>query len=107
MYNQHEIDLLQKVDTTVVLANQKPIRPRGMLTDVIVKVGDCYYPVDFLVLDCEKHVKSTPHTVILGRPFLATAHAVINCADGMVSMRFGDRKLSLNVFSSLTDLNAE
>ena len=45
--------------------------------------------------------------VILGRPFLATAHAVIDCANGTVNMRFGERTLSLNVFSSLTDPNAE
>ncbi len=32
---------------------------------------------------------------------------MIDCANGTVNTRFGERTLSLNVFSSLTDPNAE
>ncbi|KAI3744631.1 hypothetical protein L1987_57719 [Smallanthus sonchifolius] len=54
--------------------------------------------VDFLVLDC---VKNTEPTIILGRSFLATAQANINCAEGTVRMRFGAQKTSLKIFSNL------
>ncbi|XP_021986493.1 uncharacterized protein LOC110882912 [Helianthus annuus] len=94
---------VQVVNTTVVLADQTPMCPRGIVRDVIVKVEECYYPVDFLVLDCATSSKNTHPPVILGRPFLATAHAIINCVDGTVSMRFGDRELRLNVFSDATN----
>ncbi|MDV3153341.1 MAG: hypothetical protein Q8755_03110, partial [Candidatus Phytoplasma australasiaticum] len=77
------------------------------LTDVIVKVEDGYYPVDFLVIDCASTVESTQHSVILGRPFLATAHAVIDCAKGTVGMKFGDREFNLNVFMNLTNSSTE
>ncbi|KAJ0456881.1 putative aspartic peptidase domain superfamily [Helianthus annuus] len=103
LYDQYDFGPLQKVNTTVVLADQTPICPRGIVRDVIVKVEDCYYPVDFLVLDCATSSKNTHSPVILGRPFLATAHAIINCVDGTVSMKFGDRELRLNVFSNATD----
>ncbi|KAI3802769.1 hypothetical protein L1987_30912 [Smallanthus sonchifolius] len=98
LYDQHDFGPLQRVNTTVVLADQTPAHPRGIVKDVIVKVGEFYYPVDFLVLDC---VKDTGPTIILGRPFLATAQANINCAEGTVRMRFGAQKMSLKIFSNL------
>ncbi|KAJ0911018.1 putative transcription factor interactor and regulator CCHC(Zn) family [Helianthus annuus] len=85
LYDQYDFGPLQKVNTTVVLADQTPMCPRGIVRDVIVKVEDCYYPVDFLVLDCATSSKNTHSPVILCRPFLATAHAIINCVDGTVN----------------------
>ncbi|XP_022011548.1 uncharacterized protein LOC110911259 [Helianthus annuus] len=103
LYDQYDFGLLKKFDTPVVLADQTPTHPRGMVEDVIVKVDDCYYPVDFLVVDYVGCVEDTQPVVILGRPFLATANAIINCATGTVSIKFGDRKLNLNVFPSFTN----
>ncbi|XP_021971618.1 uncharacterized protein LOC110866777 [Helianthus annuus] len=80
-----------------------PTYPRGMVEDVIVKVDDCYYSVDFLVVDYVGCVGDTQPIVILGRPFLATANAIINCATGTVTMKFGDRELNLNVFPKFTN----
>ncbi|XP_022019306.1 uncharacterized protein LOC110919343 [Helianthus annuus] len=97
LYDQYDFGPLQKVKSTVVLADQTPIGLRGIIKNVIVKVGEFFYPVDFLVLDC---AKNTQPTVILGRPFLATTKAIINCAEGTVRMRFGDTKMSLKLFSS-------
>ncbi|GJX41057.1 putative nucleotidyltransferase, ribonuclease H [Tanacetum coccineum] len=42
--------------------------PRGILEDVIVKVDDFYYPVDFFVMDTESLYKDVQPTIILGRP---------------------------------------
>ncbi|GJS75756.1 reverse transcriptase domain-containing protein [Tanacetum coccineum] len=42
--------------------------PRGILEDVIVKVDDFYYPVDFFVMDTESPYKDVQPTIILGRP---------------------------------------
>ncbi|XP_022028645.1 uncharacterized protein LOC110929774 [Helianthus annuus] len=103
LYDQYDFGPLKKFDTPVVLADQTPTHPRGMVEDVIVKVDDCYYPVDFLVVDYVGCVGDTQPIVILGRPFLATANAIINCATGTVSMKFGDRELNLNVFPKFTN----
>jgi len=48
--------------------------PVGVLEDVQIKVGDLYVPVDFVILEMEEDTR-TP--IILGRPFLATASAVL------------------------------
>ena len=38
-------------------------------------------------------------TVILGRPFLATANAIINCRNGSMRLTFGDMTREVNVFN--------
>ena len=36
--------------------------------------------------------------IILGRPFLATANAIINCRNGVIQLTFGNMTLELNIF---------
>ncbi|KAJ0454904.1 putative aspartic peptidase domain superfamily, DNA/RNA polymerase superfamily [Helianthus annuus] len=89
------------------MADMSPKLPRGMLHDVIVKIQDFYYPVDFLVLDSTSKQVDKQANVILGRPFLATANAQVGCRDGTVDLTFGNRKLRLNVFTNATNPFAE
>ncbi|RVW66463.1 hypothetical protein CK203_065766 [Vitis vinifera] len=37
-------------------------------------------------------------TIILGRPFLATSNAIINCRNGVMQLTFGNMTLELNIF---------
>ena len=54
-----------------------------MVEDVLVKIGHFYYPVDFIVLDYQLVLHPSADTpIILGRPFLATTNALINCRNG-------------------------
>ncbi|KAI3755926.1 hypothetical protein L1987_55736 [Smallanthus sonchifolius] len=103
LYDQSDFGPLQRVDTTIVLADLSLKLPRGIVTDVIVKVEDFYYPVDFLVLDYESNYKDRQPNVILGRPFLRTANTQINCGNGTVDMTFGNQKLRFNVFTNLSN----
>ena len=58
-----------------------------------------YYPVDFVVLDTEPIASGPNHVpIILGRPFLATANAIINCRNGVMQLTFGNMTLELNFF---------
>ncbi|XP_076949339.1 uncharacterized protein LOC143621957 [Bidens hawaiensis] len=74
-----------------------------MLHDVIVKVEDFYFPVYFLVLDYISGERTKQPTVILGRLFLATANAKIDCRTGTVDLAFGNHKLRLNVFTHVNN----
>ena len=49
--------------------------PEGVSDNVLVKVGNLMFPLDFVVLDIEKD-EEIP--IILGRPFLATARALVD-----------------------------
>jgi len=41
----------------------------------------------------------SPIRVILGRPFLPTSNALINCRNGMMKLSFGNMTLDLNIFN--------
>ncbi|XP_076924497.1 uncharacterized protein LOC143586947 [Bidens hawaiensis] len=103
LYDQYDFGLLRKADTTVVLADLTLKLHRGIITDVIVMIEDFYYSVDFLVLDYVTVDSKRQPNVILSRPFLAIANALINCRTGVVDMTFGNKNLRLNVFSNLSN----
>ena len=64
-----------------------------------MKVEKFFYPVDFIVLDTETVVEGTNQvSIILGRPFLATSNAIINCRNGVMQLTFGNMTLDLNIF---------
>ncbi|XP_076960322.1 uncharacterized protein LOC143636672 [Bidens hawaiensis] len=90
-------------EDSVVLADLSHKLPQGIVRDVIVKVGEFYYPVDFLVLDYSSVDPTQQQNVILGRPFLNTTHAIIDCRFGTVDMAFGNRKMCLNVFTNVSN----
>ena len=51
------------------------------------------------MLDTEPLVNGLNHVpIILGRPFLATANAIINCRNGVMQLTFGNVTLELNIF---------
>jgi hypothetical protein len=51
------------------------------------------------MLDTEPvQVIGTEIPVILGRPFLATANALINCRSGVMKISFGNMTVELNIF---------
>ena len=52
-----------------------------------------------MVLDTEPMTESTNQVpIILGRPFLATSNAIINCRNGVMQLTFGNMTLELNIF---------
>nr|GEU68066.1 hypothetical protein [Tanacetum cinerariifolium] len=112
LVDKYDLGTLRKTDTIISLANRSTKIPRGILEDVIVKVDDFYYPVDFFVMDTGSPYKDVQPNIILGRPFLATidarincrTSAMINCRTGAMDVAFGNRKLRLNVFNSLNSL---
>ena len=77
------------------LADRSIIYPYGILEDVPVKVGDYYVPGDFIILEMKKD-RQIP--VILGRPFLATAGAIIDVKRGKILLEIGDNKVEFDVF---------
>ena len=52
-----------------------------------------------MVLDTEPNSNEPNHVpIILGRPFLATANAIINCRNGVMQLTFGNMTLEVNIF---------
>ncbi|RVW62834.1 hypothetical protein CK203_056278 [Vitis vinifera] len=99
VYKQLGLGELKPTSITLSLADRSVKIPRGVIEDVLVQVDNFFYPVDFVVLDTDptvKKAKSVP--IILGRPFLATSNAIINCRNGLMQLTFGNMTLELNIF---------
>ncbi|KAL8493013.1 hypothetical protein ACS0TY_024283 [Phlomoides rotata] len=70
---------LKPTTMNLQLADRTVTYPKGIVEDVMVKVDDFIFPVDFVVLDMVEE-RSIP--LILGRPFLATGGAMIDVRNG-------------------------
>ncbi|MCH90984.1 hypothetical protein A2U01_0011908 [Trifolium medium] len=82
----------------LTLANQSVINSCGMVEDVLLKIKDLVFPVDFVILDIEV---DDENQMILGRPFLATSHACINMDDGELMLRIGEERRIIKVCKKL------
>nr|GEY36818.1 hypothetical protein [Tanacetum cinerariifolium] len=81
-------------DTKVVLelADGTISKPTGVAEIVFVKIGKFYFPADFVVLD----FITDPHVpLILERPFLSIAYALIDVYEGDIILRHDDQSLTL------------
>ena len=93
------LEELKPTNITLSLAYRLVKIPKGIVEDVLVKVDKFYYLVDFVVLDTEPIAIGPNHVpIILGRPFLATSNAIINCRNGVMQLTFGSMTLELNIF---------
>ena len=99
MYKQLGLGEIKPTTITLSLADRSIKIPKGTVEDVLIQVDKFYYPVDFVVLDTEPVAVGANHVpIILGRPFLATSNAIINCRNGVMQLTFGNMTLKLNIF---------
>nr|GEY38528.1 DNA-directed DNA polymerase [Tanacetum cinerariifolium] len=82
--------VLELVDRTIS-------KPTGVAENVFVKVGKFYFPADFVVLD---FIADPRVPLILGRPFLSIAHALIDVYEGEITLRHDEQSLTLKCDAS-------
>nr|GEV91819.1 reverse transcriptase domain-containing protein [Tanacetum cinerariifolium] len=79
---------------TLELANRSVCTPAGIARDVFVMVGRFTFPTDFVIVNYE----SDPRVpLILGRPFLRTARALIDVYGEELILHDCDERLILNM----------
>nr|GFD20951.1 reverse transcriptase domain-containing protein [Tanacetum cinerariifolium] len=79
---------------TLELANRAICTPAGIARDVFVPVGKFTFLADFVIVDYESDPRDP---LILGRPFLRTARALIDVHGKEMIFRDGDERLTLNM----------
>nr|GEY65762.1 reverse transcriptase domain-containing protein [Tanacetum cinerariifolium] len=81
-------------DTKMVLelADRTISKLTGVAENIFVKVGKFYFPADFIVLD---FIADPRVPLILGRPFLNTAHAIIDVHEREIILRQDKQSLTL------------
>ncbi|GJV30212.1 DNA-directed DNA polymerase [Tanacetum coccineum] len=70
----------------------------GIAENVIVKFDKFIFPVDFVVLDMKEDHKIP---IILGRPFLATTHAMIDVFNKKISFEVGNETITFDIEKSM------
>ena len=99
---------LEPTNITLQLADRSVKIPRGIVKDVLVQVDRFYFLVDFVVFDTQPVVnQGTQFPVILGRPFLETANAIIHCRGGLMTLSFGNMTVNLNIFNVIKGIGDE
>ncbi|GJS57510.1 reverse transcriptase domain-containing protein [Tanacetum coccineum] len=78
----------------LVLADRSTTRPIGIAKDVFVKVGKFHFPADFVVVD---YVVDPRVPLILGRPFLRMARALIDVYGEELTLRVSDEAITFKV----------
>ena len=82
---------------TLQMADRSMARPKGVLEDVLVKVGKFIFPMDFVIMKMEE---DTQVPILLGRPFLAIGAALIDVQKGELTLRVGDEAVHFNLNKS-------
>ncbi|XP_015947162.1 uncharacterized protein LOC107472120, partial [Arachis duranensis] len=98
MMKEMKIEKAKPTRMVLQLADRSFKFPHGIVEDLLVKMGDFIFPADFVVLHMEEAANTS---VILGRPFLATARALIDVQKGELVLRLHDEKLIFNVFKAI------
>ncbi|GJR44766.1 reverse transcriptase domain-containing protein [Tanacetum coccineum] len=91
-----KLSLLELTPTrmTLELANRSVAYPVGVAEDVFVKVGKFYFPTDFVVVDYDVDPRVP---LILGRPFLRMARALIDVHVEELTLRVNDEAITFKV----------
>ncbi|GKA37597.1 reverse transcriptase domain-containing protein [Tanacetum coccineum] len=76
------------------LADRSTTQPARIAEDVFVKVGKFHFPTDFVVVD---YIVDPRVPLILGRPFLGTARALIDVYGEELTLRVDDEAITFKV----------
>ncbi|GJX54145.1 DNA-directed DNA polymerase [Tanacetum coccineum] len=87
-------------DTTMSLelADRSIKYPRGIIENVLIKVDKFVLPIDFIILDMPEDSRVP---IILGRPFLVTARAMIDIFNKKITLKVGDDEVIFDVDQSI------
>jgi len=86
LFERMGIGELKSTRMTLQLADRSVKYPAGIVEDVPVKVGEIYIPANFVVMEIEEDSQAP---ILLGRPFLDTAGAIIDVKNGRLALNFG------------------
>ncbi|GJT94685.1 reverse transcriptase domain-containing protein [Tanacetum coccineum] len=91
-----KLSLLELTPTQMILelANRSTTRPTSIAEDVFVRVGKFHFPTDFVVVD---YVVDPRVPLIIRRPFLRTARALIDIYSEELTLQVSDEAITFKV----------
>ncbi|GKE84117.1 reverse transcriptase domain-containing protein [Tanacetum coccineum] len=98
LYEKLSLETLKPTKMSVRLANRSFQYPVGIAKNMLVEVGKFTFPVDFVILEMKEDSKVP---LILGRPFLHTADAVIRVKQKQLNLGVGTERMIFNIDSAM------
>ena len=89
LYTRLYLDKITFTDISLQMADKSTAIPIGICEDVPIQVANCLILTDFVVLEMPEDENMS---IILGRPFLNTAGALIDCNKGKVIFNVNDKE---------------
>ncbi|XP_022157244.1 uncharacterized protein LOC111024002 [Momordica charantia] len=98
VFKELNIGEARPTTVTLQLADRSIKKPEGKIEDLLVKVDELIFPIDFIILDCEADLEVS---MILKRLFLATEDMVFNVRKGEITMKVNDEQVTFNVLDAM------
>ncbi|XP_022019740.1 uncharacterized protein LOC110919793 [Helianthus annuus] len=98
LYEKLDLGELAPTRMTLSLVDLAIKYPRGIVENLLVKVDKFVFPAEFITLDLEADERVP---IILGRPFLRTAMALIDVYDGKITLRVGEERVTFEIERSM------
>ncbi|GJR08695.1 reverse transcriptase domain-containing protein [Tanacetum coccineum] len=98
LYAKLSLETLKPSKMRVRLADRSFQYPVGIAKNMLVEVGKFTFPADFVILEMEEDRKVP---LILGRPFLHTADAVIRVKQKQLNLGVGTERMIFNIDSTM------
>nr|GEZ46242.1 reverse transcriptase domain-containing protein [Tanacetum cinerariifolium] len=98
LYAKLSLKTLKPTKMSVRLADRSFQYPVGIAENMLVEVGKFTFPADFVILEMEEDSKVP---LILGRPFLHTADAIIRVKQKQLNLGVGTERMIFNIDSAM------
>ncbi|GKC49196.1 reverse transcriptase domain-containing protein [Tanacetum coccineum] len=98
LYAKLSLETLKPTKMSVRLADRSFQYPVGIVKNMLVEVGKFTFPVDFVILEMEEDIKVP---LILGKPFLHTADAVIYVKQKQLNLGVGSERMVFSIDSAM------
>ncbi|GJS87723.1 reverse transcriptase domain-containing protein [Tanacetum coccineum] len=99
IWKELSLPALTKTRMILELVDRTISTPTSIAEDVFVKVRTFFFPADFVVVD---YVADSRVPLILGRPFLRTARALIDVHGEQMTLRYDDQSVTFTVGDTKT-----
>ena len=92
LYEKLKLGAYSPTSITLQMADKTRKQPVGMIEDVLVRIDEHVMPIptEFIILDIPEDDKLS---IILGRPFLSTAGAYVDCVKGKITFNVYDKEI--------------
>ena len=101
IYKDLNLGNLKETKVIIHLADKSNSYPEGVVEDVLIRVNELIFPMDFYIIDMDDEFASNPTHILLGKPFMKIARTKIDVYKGTLSFEFNGEIITFNIFDAM------